>query len=188
MEFIDRNPIIYNICGKSGSGKSQIASFIEEYYREKGLRAISLQYSYYVKEYAKKILSWDGDESKKPRDFLNEVGVELIKNKVDPYFAVRRLLEDVMVYAHFYDCITVSDTRFEEEIIKLKEKFPRTITIHIKSDFETENLTEKQKKHSTNHGLDHFTKYDFEIENNGSLEHLKEKTRKLIEEVEKYEY
>lgn len=184
MQFINQSPIIYNICGKSGSGKSKMASYIAEYYEARGKRVISLQYSYYIKEYAKKILGWDGLEETKPRDFLNEVGVELIKDTIDPYFSIRRLIEDVKVYSYFYDVITISDARFEEEIIELNRNFPHTVTIHITGNREEKTLTEKQKKHRTNHGLDTFHTYDYEMVNNENLEALKEKTNKLIEEVQ----
>ena len=51
------------------------------YYETK--KCVSLSYSYYLKDYIKRITGWDGNENTKPRDLLQQVGIELIKNKMD---------------------------------------------------------------------------------------------------------
>lgn len=188
MKLIQKNPIFYNICGKSGSGKSEVARIIEKIYQTKGKKCLNLQYSYYVKEYAKRILNWDGNEKTKPRDFLNYIGVELVKDKIDNHLFVKRLIEDATIYSYFFDCMTISDTRFIEEIELLKNTFSLVITIYIESPYSESNLTEEQKKHRTNHGLDDYDAYDYKIYNDKTIKELEEKVRKIIEEVDKNEY
>ena len=185
MNFTNKNPIFYNICGKRGSGKSEVAKIIEKIYKEKGKKCLNLQYSYYVKQYAKHILNWDGSEQTKPRDFLNNVGVELIKDQIDERMLIRRLIEDAKIYSYFFSCITISDTRFIEEIEDLKKVFPKVITIYIESPYSGKYLTEKQKKHRTNHGLEGYHQYDYVIHNSQTILELEQKIKKMIEEVDK---
>ena len=56
MEIYNHNPIIYIVCGKARHGKDTVAGMIREICEEKGLKTINLQYSSYIKEYAKKFL------------------------------------------------------------------------------------------------------------------------------------
>lgn len=45
------------LTGKARSGKNQVASIIE---KNLDKNAITISYAYYLKEYAKNILNWDG--------------------------------------------------------------------------------------------------------------------------------
>ena len=82
MEFKNRNPLIYVIAGLARNGKDTIASDILNYYSKLGIKGINLQFSSYIKEYAKNISSWDGSDENKPRELLQQLGTELIRNKI----------------------------------------------------------------------------------------------------------
>lgn len=179
MEFVNHKPIIYVISGKSGSGKSKSAEIIKDIYYKKNKKSIVLSYASSLKEYAKNILSWN-EEEEKPREFLQQVGVELIKNKIDDKFLIKRVLQDIKVYSYFYDVIIISDARFVEEIECLKE-FDKVVSIHINSN--NNNLTEKQKYHSTETGLDNYNDYDYIIDNTSTIYNLKEELERIVGEV-----
>lgn len=179
MEFIDHKPIIYVISGKSGSGKSKSAEIIKDIYYKKNKKGIILSYATPLKEYAKNILNWNEEEAK-PRDFLQQVGVELIKEKIDKEFLIKRVLQDIKVYSYFYDVIIVSDARFVEEIECLKG-FDKVISIHINSNID--DLTEKQRNHSTETGLDNYNDYDYIIDNTSTVYNLKEELERIVGEV-----
>ena len=179
MEFIDHKPIIYVLSGKSGSGKSKSAEIIKDIYYKKNKKSIIVSYATPLKEYAKNILSWN-EEEEKPREFLQQVGVELIKNKIDKEFLIKRVIQDIKVYSYFYDVIIVSDARFVEEIECLKE-FDKVISIHINSN--NNELTEKQKNHSTETGLDNYNNYNNIIDNNSTVYNLKEELESIVGEV-----
>ena len=55
MELKTTNPSIYIIGGKARSGKDTTASIIKDIYEARGKSVINLQYSKYIKEYAKNI-------------------------------------------------------------------------------------------------------------------------------------
>ena len=94
MEFVKKNTKIYILSGKSGSGKDTVASMIHNMINDK---VIYLAYASYLKMYAKEVLGWDGKDPK-PRDFLQQLGVELIKNNIDKKMLVRRMIEDIKEY------------------------------------------------------------------------------------------
>lgn len=180
MNFVKKNPKIYILSGKAGNGKSLSASIMKETFIKKSKKAISLSYASYLKEYAKNILKWDGSEEKKPRKFLQELGVDLIKNKIDNHFLIRRLIEDINIYSYFYDIIIISDARFIEEIEDIKEIYSDVTVIHIKGN-DNHVLTEEESQHISEVALDEYNKYDYEIINNSRLEDLKNKLIEIIE-------
>ena len=177
MEFVKKNTKIYILSGKSGSGKDTVASMIHELLL--GKKVISLAYASYLKMYAKEILGWDGN-SPKPREFLQQLGVELIKNKIDDKMLINRIIEDIKVYNYFYDVIIITDARFESEIEDIKSNFSNVTVIHLS---ERENkLTEEQKKHATEVGLDEYNNYDYVLDSD-NLDDLKVEVEKIVGET-----
>lgn len=183
MNFTKKNSVIYVLCGKSGNGKTTSANIIEKYYNKKGKKTISLAYASYLKEYAKKILNWDGNEETKPRDFLQQLGVELIKSKIDDRFLIKRIVDDIKIYSYFYDVIIITDARFPDEIDVIKNNFNNVKTIKLIGRYNDE-LTIEQKKHATETSLDNYDKYDYTVNNDKSLDDLKNKLESIINEVE----
>lgn len=181
MEFQNKQPKIYLIAGKARTGKDTIGNFISENYLNQ--KVIHLQFSYYIKEYAKKVSDWNGSEDTKPREFLQQLGTSLIRGQIDELFFVRRMCEDIQVYSYFYDVIIISDVRYEIEITALQAKFPNVYTIYTER-FHQRELTEEQQKHSTEVGLDHYDQYDYKVVNDCTLGELKEKIDQIVKEVD----
>lgn len=176
MQYNNRNPKIFILSGKAKSGKNLIADFIEEYYSDK--KCIQLSYAYYLKQYVKKITTWDGNEQNKPRDLLQSLGIDLIK-KIDDKLLIRRVMEDVQVYSYFFDVIIITDARLIEEIETPKSLF-NCITIRINKD--DNNLTLEQKKHITETNLDDYRNFDYVINNNDIFE-TKNQIINILKEV-----
>lgn len=173
---------IYIIAGKARHGKDTTALAIKKAYKDKKL--INLSYGSYIKMYAQNISDWDGKEETKPRELLQQLGTEIIRNTIDKNFFINRICEDIKVYSHFFDVITISDARFPDEIEIPKKTFKDVITIKvIRNNFET-TLNEKETKHATETALDEFNDYDYIIENDGTIEELEEKVEKLVKKVE----
>ena len=173
---------IYVICGKARHGKDTTALAIKKAYKDK--KVINLSYGSYIKEFAKNISDWDGRDETKPRVLLQQLGTEVIRNKIDKNFFIKRLCNDIRVYSYYFDVITISDARFPDEIITPKKLFDNVITIKVvRSNFDT-NLTLEEQKHSTETALDEFDDYDYVIENNDTIEELDKKVLKIVKEVE----
>lgn len=176
MQYNNRNPKIFILSGKAKSGKNLIADFIEEYYSDK--KCIQLSYAYYLKQYIKKITTWDGNEQNKPRDLLQSLGIDLVK-KIDDKLLIRRVMEDVQVYSYFFDVIIITDARLIEEIETPKSLF-NCITIRINKD--DNNLTLEQKKHITETNLDNYRNFDYVI-NNNDISETKNQIINILKEV-----
>lgn len=179
MEFIKKEPKIYILTGKAGSGKNIVARIIKEYYDEKNIKSIEIAYASYLKQYIKNITNWDGNEQTKPRELLQQLGVELIKNKIKENLLIERIIDDIKVYSYFFDVIIISDARFEEEIEEIKKINNNVTVINIQG--KENNLTEQQKNHITEIALNDYDKYDYKIENNQTKETLKRKIFEILE-------
>ena len=162
MEFIKRNPKIFILSGKARSGKTETAKIIENYYKEK--KCITISFAYYLKDYIKRITGWDGNENTKPRELLQHLGIELIKNNIDDKLLINRVLQDIEVFSYFYDIIIISDARLVDEVESIKDKYPNSVSIRI-SNNDNNNLTDKQKNHITETGLDNYNNFDYFVNN-----------------------
>lgn len=181
MEFINKNPMIFILSGKARSGKDYIANIIQKYYPDKKCKKLS--YSYYLKQYVKDITGWDGQEETKPRDFLQIIGIDFLKKKIDNHFLINRLCEDIQVYSYFYDVIIITDARLVEEVEIPKTRFSNVISIRISRN-QDNLLTKEQKAHITETGLDNYDRFDYVIENNEDYNNLVEKVTKILREVD----
>ncbi len=177
MEFIKRDPKIFIISGKARSGKGEVSKIISDYYKDK--KSIIISFGHYIKDYAKRVSSWNGDEETKPRELLQQLGIELIKNKIDDKLFIRRIKEDIEVFSYFYDIIIVNDARLIDEIESLKNSSYDSTFIRVKSKDEN-NLTTSQKNHITETDLDNYKYFDYIIENNGSKEDLKKQVEGIL--------
>ena len=168
MEFIKRNPKIFIISGKARSGKNEISKIIEKYYSNK--KCITISFGYYIKDYAKRISDWDGSEETKPRELLQQLGIELVRNKINNRLFINRILEDIEIFSYFYDIIIVNDARLVDEIEILKQIYSDSVSIRVVRKNYENNLTLEQKKHLTETDLDEFNDFDYIIENDENLE------------------
>lgn len=168
MNFIKRNPKIFLLSGKARSGKNEISKIIERYYSNK--KCITISFGYYIKDYAKRISDWDGSEETKPRELLQHLGIELVRNKIDKRLFIDRILQDIEIFSYFYDIIVISDVRLLDEITILKENYPDSTSIRVVRNNYENNLTEEQKNHLTETDLDNFNDFDYIVNNDNNLE------------------
>jgi dephospho-CoA kinase len=166
------------LTGKARCGKSTCAEIIKNNLDN----TVEIQTGYYIKDYVKRITGWDGLEETKPRDELNRIGTDIIRNQIDEYLFIKRTIEDLKVFSFFYKYIVISDARFDYEIEMIKENFKDTIVINVFRDNFVSELTEKQLKHRTENSIN-YDNCDYKIENSGTIDELKEKIFKILEEV-----
>lgn len=172
---------IFIIAGKARNGKDTVANMIKEIYKDK--KVINLSYGSYIKMYAKNISDWDGSDETKPRKLLQTLGTEVIRKNIDEDFFIKRLCDDIRVYSYYFDVITISDARFPKEIDTPKELFENVYTIKVNRPNYKSPLTNNEQNHSTETALENYDKYDYVIENDSTLEKLKEKVDKILKEV-----
>ena len=174
---------IFIVSGKARHGKDTTCSFIKELCEEKGLKVINLAYGNYIKEYVKKITDWDGSEETKPRTLLQQLGTEVIRYQIDNEFFIKRIIDDIKVLSYFCDIITISDARLPEELDLVTKAYDNSVKIKIERPSLESELTSKEQHHATEIGLNNYTNYDYIIQNDGSIEDLKEKANSLIKDI-----
>lgn len=170
MKFLKNHIKVFIISGKARSGKGEVAKIIENYYKKK--KCITISFAYYLKDYVKRITKWDGCEETKPRELLQQLGIELIKNKINNRLLINRVLEDIEVFSYFYDIIIINDARLIDEIECIKEKYKDSVSIRILRE-EDNNLTNKEKQHLTETGLNDYNNFDYIVNNNSYNELVK---------------
>ena len=185
MEIKNRNPKIYLFCGKARHGKDTSAGYLKEIYEQNNKKVIYSRAGKYIKYYAMEMSPWDGSEESKPRELLQILGTDIIRNKLGKSeMFIERQLDDIEIYSYFYDVIIVPDIRLPREIESVKNKFNNVVVIKIdRVNFEND-LTTTEQKHSTETAMDNYNDYDYIIKNE-TLEKLKEDMYKIYEEETK---
>lgn len=183
MELVKKEPVIFIVSGKANSGKDTSCDLINNYVRIKNKNSINLQFSSYIKTYAKKISGWDGSEKEKPRTLLQQLGTDIIRDKIDNNFFINRIIGDIKVYSYYFDFITISDARFPEEIDSIYKEFKNVYRLRIERPGFVNNLDNNEKKHISEIALDDYNNYDYVVINDSSLEELNNKLRNIVDEV-----
>lgn len=175
---------VYLISGPARNGKDTIANFLEDEYVRRGYKVCRTQISKYLKMYIKDYFGWDGSEETKPRDLLQKLGTDIIREKLKKErFFVDRTIEDIDILSHFFDVMIISDIRFPLEITGIKEAYDDVVSINVKRiNFETE-LTGKQQNHKTETALKDFKDYDYNIIND-TLEKLEKDVIDIVSKEE----
>ncbi len=173
---------IYMIGGKARHGKDTVANYIRKYYENNNQKSIILQISTPLKFYASKVLNWDGSEESKPREFLQHLGVDIIRKNMGEKFLINRLIDDIKILFEFCDVIIVSDVRMPIEFEEIKCNFNNVKNIFIDRVNYNNNLLKDESKHITETALDSFNNYDYIVKNDGSLEDLEKKIFTILKE------
>lgn len=183
MELKKKNPVIFIVSGKANAGKDTTCELIDNYAKLKELTPVNLQFSSYIKMYAKVISGWNGKEDTKPRSLLQQLGTDIIRKNIDNMFFIKRIIGDIMVYSYYCDVITISDARLPEEINSIYNSFKNVVRVNVTRPGFNNNLNAKEKKHLTETALDNYHDYDYDIVNDGTIEELNEKIIKMVNEV-----
>lgn len=180
--------MIYMIAGRARSGKNTFGMMIKKELEKRGRKVCNIELMRTLKGYTKDYFGWDGEDETKPRDLLQRLGTEIIREKLNkPLFHINRLLEDVEILSNFFDDFIIDDIRFPLEIESIKKVYPNSICINIERDnYDNSHMTDEQKKHITETALDGYSEYDVKIYNT-TLEKLEKDAEKLVREVEENE-
>ena len=107
--------VIYFISGKARHGKDTVGLYLKEFYEMDNKKVITCAYANYLKEYAKKISDWDGNEDTKPRGLLQKLGSVIREELNLGDMLTDRLNYDILIYSKFADVIIVTDDRGDKE-------------------------------------------------------------------------
>ena len=174
---------VYLICGKARSGKDTAAEILKEKLEEKNYKVCTIQIMRTLKGYLKDYFNWDGREETKPRTLLQQMGTELIREKLNmPNFHIDRLTEDIKVLSNYFNVFIVDDIRLVQEIEEIKKRFTNVTSIGVEKENYISPLEESQERHITEHDLDNYDDYDYKIINR-TKEDLELEVNKIVMEV-----
>ena len=177
---------IYLISGKARHGKDTFSGYLKKAYENNGKKVIITQLAKYIKYYAREMTGWNLTEEDKPRELLQQLGTNVIREKLgkDDLF-IKRMIDDIEIFSCFYDAIIISDCQLKKEVEDLKSAYPDDlVAINIfRPDFDN-GLTPEQKAHKTEVDLDDYDKFDVKIINT-TLEELEKSAEKIYMDYEK---
>ena len=96
MEIQTKNPKIFILGGKAKHGKDTFSAYLKEVYENHNKKVIVTQLAKYIKYYAREMTGWDLSEETKPREFLQQLGTNVIRQKLkkDDLF-IKRMIDDI---------------------------------------------------------------------------------------------
>ena len=175
---------VYVIGGKARSGKSTFGNYLREELKDYGHRPCVMHITEPLYGYARNYFDWDVNEDK-PREFLQKMGIEIIKEKMGKdTFLLDRLFEDIEILENFFDTFIITDARLIKEFESIKNKYMDVITIKLERHNYDSRLNEDEAKHITELEIDNYKDFDYVV-NNTNLKELKEAAVEIIRDQEK---
>jgi chloramphenicol 3-O-phosphotransferase len=180
------NPIIILISGKIGAGKTTLAQYLLESFKEKDFNHIKItSFARAVKSIASTCFFWDGQKDERGRKLLQDIG--RAGRNYDKDIWANILIEDIYRDdgTYFPDAIIIDDWRFPNEFNRIIEAFKVNVikvrVIRSKGSVDNNDISE------TSLTDDMSLTYDVSVFNKGSLEDLKSYAKEIVEYILKGE-
>ena len=164
---------LFVIGGHARAGKNTLGEYLREELKDYGYKPCVMHITEPLYSYAKTYFNWDGNENNKPREFLQKMGIEIIRDKLGKKeFLLNRLQEDIEILSNFFDTFIITDARMIYEFEELKKKYKDVVTIKLVRKNYHNKLTAEEANHITEKEVDEYNDFDYIVENH-SLEELK---------------
>ena len=163
---MEKRIIIIN--GSGGVGKDTFVEYCSEFANVKNISSVDI-----VKEAAKILVGWNGEKDEKSRKLLSDLKLMSIDYNNYPITYIKQQSEEFknskeqqIMFVHIREI---------SEIQKVKE------LLNAKTLLITSNKVKKIVTNTSDANVEKYN-YDYHIENNGSLDELKEKAKKFVME------
>lgn len=168
---------IITISAKAQHGKDLSATILKELMESDGKKVLIAHYADLLKYICEKFFDWDGIKDETGRTILQYVGTDIIREQ-KPNYWVDFIVSVLKMFPNEWDCVIIPDTRFPNEIDRLKEEGFDVITLKInRIDFEN-NLTKEQRQHKSEIALDGY-EFDHVINVKSGIDILSEALYKM---------
>jgi len=176
---------IFVIGGRAKSGKNTFGEYLREELKDYGYKPCVIHITAPLYGYARNYFEWDDTQDEKPREFLQKMGTEIIKEKLGKKtFLLDRLYEDIEILGNFFDVFIIPDARLINEFDSIKKKYQDVVTIKLERKNYDNMLTEEEANHITEKEIDNYNDFDYVIENEG-LKSLKDSALELVRDQER---
>lgn len=178
---------IFVIGGKAKCGKNTFGEYLREQLKDYGYKPCVMHITEPLYEYAKNYFQYDPQKDEKPREFLQQMGTEIIKEKMGKKdFLLNRLYEDIEILSNFFDTFIITDARLIHEFESIKKRYADVVTIKLERYDYDDLLTEKEANHITEKEIDMYNNFDYTVKNK-KLDDLKTQALEIVREEENYE-
>ena len=177
---------IFVIGGLAKTGKSTFGEYLRDELKDYGYKPCVMRITEPLYSYARNYFNWNGNENDKPREFLQKMGIEVIREKMGKKdFLLNRLYEDIEVLSNFFDVFIIADARFIHEFEDIKMHYEDVVSIKLERKNYNPELTEEEATHITEKEINDYQHFDYVIENR-NLADLKTAAIELIRNEEGY--
>lgn len=166
--------------GNAECGKSTTSKIITDFYENLNKKVIKDMFAKYIKSYMMQLNLWDGQTKDKIfRGHAQYIGTELIQYELkDKTFHCRRLAEDITILSYLgADVFIIDDLRLLREYHYFKSYFDiNEYSVNVIEVIRNKDnkLTKEQRNHKSEKE-NSLIPSDIIIENNGTVEELKDK-------------
>lgn len=175
------NPKFICLSGKAGSGKDTSAKIFKSLLEESGNSVLIAHYADLLKYICKTFLGWNGEKDERGRNLLQYVGTDLVR-KLNPDYWVDFIVDMATLFGNNYDYIIMADTRFKNEINKIKDTGYNVVHIRVTRNENSSNLNESQKNHVSERDLDSVMA-DYVLPNDLGFDELTDKIKFIIKSI-----
>ena len=169
---------IYCISGRAQHGKDTTAEILCRLLKESGKRVLVTHYADLLKFICSNLFGWNGQKDENGRHILQYVGTDVIR-KVEPDFWVDFVIKMLDFFGDNWDYVIIPDSRFPNEINRLKEAGFNVEHIRVvRPNFESP-LTEEQQKHPSETALDGVVP-DVLLKNDGDVIELENRIKSIV--------
>lgn len=166
------NMNIILISGHAQNGKDTTANAMSEILKEMNYKTLIIHYADFLKYAAKEYFGWNGKKDEVGRSLLQHLGTEVVRTN-NPNCWVNIVKEFIIGLGNEVDFVLIPDCRFENEM-DWADDIPEITPVKIRvnrPDFDN-GLTEEQRNHSSEISLDSYNKFNYVIDNSGSMDDL----------------
>lgn len=168
---------IIAISAKAQHGKDLSATILKELMENDGKRVLIAHFADLLKYICEKFFDWNGVKDEIGRTILQYVGTDIIREQ-KPNYWVDFIVSVLKMFPNEWDYVIIPDTRFPNEIDRLKEEGFNVATLKVnRIDFEN-SLTEEQRQHKSEIALDNY-EFDHVINVKSGIDILSETLRKV---------
>ena len=149
--------------GMARHGKDTSAEIIKRDLEKRGYSTLIIHYADLLKFICKQFFGWNGEKDEAGRTLLQRVGTNCVREQ-NPNYWVDFVISVIAMFPDQFDFVIVPDTRFPNEISRVRQAgFDATHIKIVRTNFNSD-LTEEQKNHPSETALNDVTP-DFVIEN-----------------------
>ncbi len=171
------------ISGKAQNGKDTSAEIFKNELVIRGHSVLVIHQADLLKYICKAFFNWNGEKDEAGRTLLQQVGTNVIR-KVEPDFWVDFIAKVTGFFRDTWDYIIIPDTRFPNELEKLKANDANVFHVRvIRKDFKSP-LTEEQQRHPSETALDGIES-DFTLINDKGIDDLYGGVVSILDDIEK---